>query len=82
MLRFCLVTRAKKEMPDMLFAEAQRSYQQQPEDYDVVLGDLIPEDFRQQARIEAAQKAYLENSDDHRRRRLGRLHEDAKEHGP
>lgn len=61
-LRFSLATRAREQVPEILFAAAQRSYQRQPEDYDVVLGGLIPEEFHQQAETELAQKAYLENS--------------------
>ena len=61
-LRFCLATRARQDMPDTLPAEAQRSYQRQPDDYDVVLGNLIPEDFLKTAHTELAQKAYLGNT--------------------
>jgi len=61
-LRFCLATRARTEVRDTLFAEAQHAYQRQPADYDVVLGGLIPQTFRQQAENENAQRAYLENT--------------------
>jgi replicative DNA helicase len=62
MLRYCLYSRAKTEMHDSLFGEAQAAYQRQPDDYDIVLGDLVPEEFRQQADAELAQKAYLANT--------------------
>ena len=61
-LRFCLDTRARQESSDTLFADAQQAYQRQPEDYDLALGDLIPEKFRKTAHAELAQKAYLENT--------------------
>ena len=61
-LRYCLAARAKEEMPATLFDDAQRAYMRQPDDYDVLLGDLIPKDFLDTANAELARKAYLENT--------------------
>ncbi len=49
-------------MPATLFDDAQRAYMRQPDDYDVLLGDLIPKDFLDTANAELARKAYLENT--------------------
>jgi len=61
-LSMCLAARTGDEVPDTLFENAQCAYQKQPNDYDAVLGDLIPEEFRKMALRALAERAYLENS--------------------
>jgi len=61
-LRYCLAARAKEEMPPTLFDDAQRAYMRQPDDYDILLGNLIPKDFLDTAYAELARQAYLENT--------------------
>jgi replicative DNA helicase len=46
---------------ERLLTQAAESYEEQPEDYDVVLGAFIPEDFLQHCRARLAQHAYQQN---------------------
>ncbi len=60
-LRLCIAAAGKGDIPNHLWADAMRKYEQQPDDYDLVLGELIPEEFRRQAQYHVAQQAYFEN---------------------
>jgi hypothetical protein len=60
-LHLCIAAAGKDDIPKHLWDDAMREYAQHPSDYDSVLGDLIPEDFRRQAQDRVAQQAYFEN---------------------
>ncbi len=60
-LRLCIAAAGEGDIPNHLWADAMRKYAQQPDDYDLVLGDLIPKGFRDQAQYRVAQQAYFEN---------------------
>ena len=60
-LLYCLAACAGSDTDDLL-DQAQRQYQKQPDDYDLVLEGFLPEDFQQQARAQLLQQAYHENA--------------------
>jgi hypothetical protein len=60
-LYFCVAACAGRETGHLL-DQAQRQYQKQADDYDLVLEEFIPEDFRQDACADLAQRAYRENA--------------------
>jgi len=60
-LRLCIAAAGEGNVSDQLWSDAMRKYGRQPDDYDLVLGDLIPKGFRHQAQYHVAQQAYFEN---------------------
>ncbi len=60
-LRLCMAASGEGDVPDQLWGDGMHAYQQRPGDYDLVLGALIPEEFRRQAQYRVAQQAYFEN---------------------
>ena len=60
-LRLCIAAAGEGDIPNHVWADAMRKYAQQPDDYDLLLSDLIPKGFRHQAQYRVAQQAYFEN---------------------
>jgi replicative DNA helicase len=64
-LRFCVGRRWRVEDEGgKLRAAALKHYQMRPDAYDQVLGDLLPEDFRQQGRAALAEARFEEGAND------------------
>ena len=58
LFRLCIDRQQGHDVREELLRNAHYRYLQQPDDYDLILGDLIPRDFRENARLAMAETAY------------------------
>ena len=61
-LRLCIAALDGGQVPGHLRGEAMGAYHEQPDDYDLVLGDVLPAEFRRRGRQIHAQRAYFANT--------------------
>jgi len=61
-LRLCVAAQSAGSISDEHLSQAQYRYEQDLADYDLVLGELIPRNFRDAVRARLAQEAYRENT--------------------